>query len=210
MEATDNSNILDMSLEDMIKTDKKRRGGNSNSKSNKRSERGNSKNRPTPYSRQKPRRNGNNGGQWTHDLFDGNNQTVTADLRANDTSTFRKIQVANLHYEVTKQDLEELFSTVGPLKNVHVNFDAAGRSTGIAKIQFESPAHAAQAIQQYNNVTLDGKPMVIVYAPLGRGSSAPQSSVLNRLGDVSRKYVLFLPIHFYGIKATLRVLFCPT
>ncbi|KAK9768633.1 hypothetical protein K7432_000547 [Basidiobolus ranarum] len=188
MESTDNNSILDMSLEDMIKTDKKLRGSD-NSRSDKKGGRGRNdrRNRSTPYSRQKPRRNDDNDGQWTHDLFDDNKQTVTASVRTtNDTTTFRKIQVQNLHYEVSQQDLEELFSTVGPLKRVNIVFDAAGRSTGIAKIQFETPAHAAQAIQQYNNVTLDGKPMRIEYAPLGRESSAPPSSILSRLGGAPR------------------------
>ncbi|ORX86482.1 RNA-binding domain-containing protein [Basidiobolus meristosporus CBS 931.73] len=184
MDAPDNSNILDMSLEDMIKSDKKLRGGDSNHRSTKRGDRGrnSNRNRSTPYSRQRPRRNGSDGDQWTHDLFDGNSQTAAG----GDTSTYRKIQVANLHYEVTVQDLEDLFSTVGPLKRVNIVFDAAGRSTGIAKVQFETPAHAAEAIERYNNVTLDGKPMVIAYAPLGRGSSTSQPSVLSRLGGASR------------------------
>ncbi|ORX89447.1 RNA-binding domain-containing protein [Basidiobolus meristosporus CBS 931.73] len=188
MASADSTNILDMSLEDMIKTDKKLRTSHPKPSSDNKSDRGRNdkRNRSTPYSRQKPRRNGNSDEQWTHDLFNEGTPAATANPRSNDTSTFRKIQVENLHYEVSQQDLEELFTTVGAVKKVNIVYDNAGRSTGVAKIQFETPAHAAQAIQQYNNVTLDGKPMKIGYAPGGRGSSASQPSIMSRLGGVSR------------------------
>lgn len=71
------------------------------------------------------------------------------------------IQVENLHYDVTENDLKELFSTVADVSQAKLVFDASGRSTGVATIKYGSLSDAETAIKKYNNVELDGQPMRI-------------------------------------------------
>lgn len=52
---------------------------------------------------------------------------------------------------------QELFhSTIGPLKEVTLHYDPAGRSKGVANIVFTRKGDGSKAYQQYNNRLIDG------------------------------------------------------
>jgi THO complex subunit 4 len=52
---------------------------------------------------------------------------------------------------------QELFhSTVGPLREVTLHYDSAGRSKGVAAVQFQRKGDGSKAYQQYNNRLIDG------------------------------------------------------
>lgn len=52
---------------------------------------------------------------------------------------------------------QELFhSTIGPLKDVALHYDPAGRSKGVANILFQRKGDGTKAYQQYNNRLIDG------------------------------------------------------
>ena len=52
---------------------------------------------------------------------------------------------------------QELFhSTVGPLREVTLHYDSAGRSKGVAAVQFQRKGDGTKAYQQYNNRLIDG------------------------------------------------------
>jgi THO complex subunit 4 len=52
---------------------------------------------------------------------------------------------------------KELFhSTVGPLRDVTLHHDSAGRSKGVAAIHFQRKGDGTKAYQQYNNRLIDG------------------------------------------------------
>jgi len=80
-----------------------------------------------------------------------------------------KIIVSNLPMDVNETQIKELFhSTVGPLRDVTLHYDSAGRSKGVAAVQFQRKGDGTKAFQQYNNRLIDGKrPMKIeiVVAP---------------------------------------------
>ena len=62
------------------------------------------------------------------------------------------IYVGNLSYEVTKEDLEEVFSEYGKIKRVHLPTDReTGRFRGFAFVEMSSDAEEEKAIE-----TLDG------------------------------------------------------
>ncbi|KDQ55178.1 hypothetical protein JAAARDRAFT_37710 [Jaapia argillacea MUCL 33604] len=68
-----------------------------------------------------------------------------------------KIIVSNLPLDVSEQQIKELFhQTVGPLRSVQLHFDSAGRSKGIAAVQFVKQGDGPKAFQQYNNRLIDG------------------------------------------------------
>ncbi|XP_047065226.1 THO complex subunit 4D-like [Lolium rigidum] len=114
---------------------------------------------------------------WTHDRFE--DSMVAAGLSGIETGT--KLYISNLHYGVTKEDLQELFSEMGHLKNCAVHYDNNRHPTGTAEVIFTRRSEAVQALKRYNNVRLDGKEMKIevIGANLGLAAvSAPRVSVV--------------------------------
>ncbi|KAF8734619.1 hypothetical protein AX14_003296 [Amanita brunnescens Koide BX004] len=68
-----------------------------------------------------------------------------------------KIIVSNLPADVNEVQIKELFhSTVGPLKDVTLHYDSAGRSKGVASVHFQRKGDGTKAYQQYNNRLIDG------------------------------------------------------
>ncbi|KZT24904.1 hypothetical protein NEOLEDRAFT_1169922 [Neolentinus lepideus HHB14362 ss-1] len=68
-----------------------------------------------------------------------------------------KIIVSNLPLDVNEVQVKELFhQTVGPLREVTLHYDAAGRSKGVAAVHFQRRGDASKAYQQYNNRLIDG------------------------------------------------------
>jgi THO complex subunit 4 len=88
--------------------------------------------------------------------------------------------VSNLAYSVTENDVKELFSQIGPLKAWSLNYNADGKSKGIANVTFQRAGDGTKAVKEYNNRTFDGRPMKIEL--LVNPSALPVVSASNRLG----------------------------
>ncbi|PFH48707.1 hypothetical protein AMATHDRAFT_49308 [Amanita thiersii Skay4041] len=72
-------------------------------------------------------------------------------------TTADKIIVSNLPADVNEVQIKELFhSTVGPLREVTLHYDSAGRSKGVAAVHFQRKGDGTKAYQQYNNRLIDG------------------------------------------------------
>lgn len=84
-----------------------------------------------------------------------------------------KLYISNLDFGVTNQDVKELFSEFGPMVRYGVNHSAAGRSVGSAEVFFKNKISAIKALQKYNGVTLDGRPMKLEIAG---GSPTPMQA----------------------------------
>ncbi|XP_077212740.1 THO complex subunit 4A-like [Tasmannia lanceolata] len=160
------SSSLDMSLDDLIKNNKKPGGGNFRARGrgsgpgpNRRfSNRG--ANRTTPYSMGKPVQAPD--AAWQHDMFSDQAAAFSAPpARASAIETGTKLYISNLDYGVSNEDIKELFSEVGDLKRYSVHYDRSGRSKGTAEVVFSRRPDAVAAVKRYNNVQLDGKPMKI-------------------------------------------------
>ncbi|KAJ0028150.1 hypothetical protein Pint_35462 [Pistacia integerrima] len=179
------TSALDMSLDDIIKSNKKSGGPNSRDRGGRGSGLGPARrsfkrgaNRTTPYP--KP-------GQapvttWQHDMFTGAAQAKAragaGTSRASSIETGTKIYVSNLDYGVSNGDIKDLFSEVGDLKRYAVHFDRSGRSKGTAEVVFSRRADAVAAVKRYDNVQLDGKPMKleIVGRNIAASAAAPPST----------------------------------
>ncbi|EPQ55003.1 hypothetical protein GLOTRDRAFT_111092 [Gloeophyllum trabeum ATCC 11539] len=88
-----------------------------------------------------------------------------------------KIIVSNLPLDVTEAQIKDLFqTTVGPLRAVQLNYDASGRSKGVATVHFQRKGDGTKAFQQYNNRLIDGKrPMkveIVISTPVAQPSLA--------------------------------------
>ncbi|KAI3799808.1 hypothetical protein L1987_35112 [Smallanthus sonchifolius] len=70
-----------------------------------------------------------------------------------------KLYISNLDYGVTNEDIRVLFSDVGELKRCSIHCDRSGRSKGTAEVVYMHQSDAVAAMKRYNNVQLDGKPM---------------------------------------------------
>ncbi|KAI8597365.1 hypothetical protein EDD21DRAFT_385603 [Dissophora ornata] len=151
------ASALDMSLEDIIKTNKT--------------------SRPRNASRGSTRSTGpiRNPRQNRKPFQAGVQQYKSTPVAPLHTSVIRqsapdgsKIQVSNLDHRVTSEDLKLVFSSrVGPLKKCTLMYDQNGKSSGTALVHFTRVGDAAVAMQKFNGVPLDGRAMKIelVIAP---------------------------------------------
>lgn len=180
------SSALDMSLDDLIKNNKKSSGSSNNSRGRGRGSgpgptrrfQNRGSNRPTPYSMGKPIQAPETA--WQHDLFADQVGAYSAPqaARASAIETGTKLYISNLDYGVSNEDIKELFSEVGDLKRYSIHYDRSGRSKGTAEVVFSRRTDAAAAFKRYNNVQLDGKPMKIeiVGTSIVTPASMPQVS----------------------------------
>ncbi|KAJ4978000.1 hypothetical protein NE237_008780 [Protea cynaroides] len=157
------SSSLDMSLDDLIKNNKKSGRGNFRGRDSgpgpaRRFSNGGA-NRTMPYSMGKAAPQAPDSA-WQHDMFTGAGYPAQAG-RASAIETGTKLYISNLDYGVSTEDLKELFSEVGDLKRYAIFYDRSGRSKGTAEVVFSRRTDALAAVKRYNNVQLDGKPMKI-------------------------------------------------
>uniref|UniRef100_A0A7N0UMA0 RRM domain-containing protein n=1 Tax=Kalanchoe fedtschenkoi TaxID=63787 RepID=A0A7N0UMA0_KALFE len=199
------SGALDMSLDDIIKNNKKTRSGPGTGGGRGRGPGGlggviglgpvrriqkRAVNRPSPYP-------GTKSVGWQHMFVD---RTVAAQAgKVSSLETGTKLYISNLDYGVSNDDIKELFSELGDLKKYSIHYDRSGRSKGTAEVVYSRRADAVAAVKRYNNVQLDGKPMkidivgnhvvvpapVVSNAPRGNANGAPRGG-LGRGGRFGR------------------------
>lgn len=93
-----------------------------------------------------------------------------------------KIQITNLDFNVTEDDVKELFGEFGGLKKAAIHFTAQGKSMGVADLVYARRADAIKAIKQYNGVQLDGRPMKIHLQDQQQQQQQPKKpNILKRL-----------------------------
>lgn len=133
--------------------------------------------------------------QWTHDLYGSAGErrvgrqgsdlyvTVANDgarrthAHAGADADAGRILVSNLHHEVTRDDLVELFDRVAAVKDVKMHYDRAGRSNGTAHVFFARRRDALLAADRFHHVPLDGYPMQIeLVSSASSGSSGSHSA----------------------------------
>ncbi|CAL9055949.1 unnamed protein product [Musa banksii] len=172
------SSALDMSLDDIIKNNKKSTPGG----------RGRGRGSGAGPARRVPNRSANRSGPysvakapdsaWQHDKYAAQTGALPAPAgRASSIETGTKLYISNLEYGVSNEDIKELFSEVGDLKRYSINYDRSGRSKGTAEVVFSRRADALAAVKRYNNVLLDGKPMKIevIGTNISTPAAIPQS-----------------------------------
>lgn len=142
------SQLVDMSLDDIIKSKKKQRGEN------------------------KPRF------QRLQSLGARSGITARKLQRNIQTKQEFRLHVSNLDYQVTNQDIKQLFSEIGPIKKAAVHYDKSGRSLGTAEVAFTTREAAIRAIKRYNQVPLDGRLMIITLVPSSTTQASPSKSRL--------------------------------
>ncbi|CCC06149.1 hypothetical protein SMAC4_00366 [Sordaria macrospora] len=109
--------------------------------------------------------------EWVHDKFEENDRRRAPRRRQSPELSSdprgSKIRVDNIHYELTQEDLEGLFSRIGPLVKLDMKYDRAGRSEGTAFVTYESPQDASRAIREYDGANAAGQPIRLTLMPSG-------------------------------------------
>ncbi|KAI8917545.1 hypothetical protein DFJ77DRAFT_456801 [Powellomyces hirtus] len=139
--ALNSNGLLDMSLDQIIeaKPNRGRRNGGGGGGAMRNQRRSNQDNRSRPYASSGSSRSGG----------------------APSSAISGQLVVSNLGQNVTESDVRELFSQIGPVRSAQLNYNANGKSKGVATVIFRTAKHAQDAIREYHNRALDGKPMKI-------------------------------------------------
>ncbi|KAL6532609.1 hypothetical protein OROHE_014031 [Orobanche hederae] len=169
---------LDMTLEDLIKSNKKsaaRGRGRTAGPGPARRQPNRSANRAGPYSVPKAPESA-----WGHDMFSDGGRALPSAIE-----TGTKLYISNLDYGVSTEDIKELFAEVGDMKRYMIHYDRIGRSKGTAEVVFSRRQDALTAIKRYNNVQLDGKPMKIELVGTNISTSAAGLPSSGAFGDSS-------------------------
>lgn len=101
-----------------------------------------------------------------------------------------KILISNLAYKVTSKDLKDLFKDIGPVKSSAINFLPNGKSKGTGQVAFVRSNDAKRAFNKYNNVELDGRPMkieMVLSASAALNSLRNKNNIRNRSGRMRRR-----------------------
>lgn len=90
----------------------------------------------------------------------------------------RRLYVGNLPFTSSDEDLTELFSQAGAVESVRVMRDVAtGRARGFAFVQMATDEAAQDAIAQFHQFQVEGRPLVVNEArpkPEGAGPRGPR------------------------------------
>ncbi|EPQ31778.1 uncharacterized protein PFL1_01110 [Pseudozyma flocculosa PF-1] len=141
--------------------------------------------RNSPYNRPDRSSSGSDGA-WKHDMFDAHNAagargrgprggpgSAGASLKPT-----AKLTIDNLHYEVSDDELRDLFERIGPVVKAFIKYDRSGRSTGQAVVIYESADDAAAAKGEYDGAKAKGQVITITQEmraerpPRGNASAA--------------------------------------
>jgi polyadenylate-binding protein len=77
--------------------------------------------------------------------------------RGTSSNTFTNLYIKNLAESVTDDLLKEVFGAIGQLSSAVVMRDEEGKSKGFGFVNYESPEHAAEAVEQLNGHRHDDK-----------------------------------------------------
>ncbi|MCJ1468425.1 hypothetical protein MMC07_007053 [Pseudocyphellaria aurata] len=102
------------------------------------------------------------------------------------TSSGAKLRVDNLHYDLTEDDLEDLFTRIGPVSALSLRFDRAGRSSGTAFVTYASIHDARTAIREFDGANANGQPIRLTLTPTAPAASTSDSSIARGRGGAVR------------------------
>jgi RNA recognition motif-containing protein len=74
----------------------------------------------------------------------------------------KKLYVGNMGYNVSKEDLEQMFAAHGTVTSVQVITDRdSGRSKGFGFVEMDSDQEAQAAIEALNGKSMDGRNLTV-------------------------------------------------
>ncbi|KAK7511858.1 uncharacterized protein IWZ02DRAFT_502594 [Phyllosticta citriasiana] len=122
---------------------------------------------------------------WVHDRFEDDDSRHPSRSRGHPLRTTfppesgYKIRVENLHYELTEDDIYELFERIGPVENARLMYDRHDRSEGVAFVTYRSLADARVACREYDGANAHGQPIRSLLSHLALRHAATLWTLLN-------------------------------
>ncbi|KAH9767758.1 THO complex subunit 4B [Citrus sinensis] len=187
------SNPLDMTLDEIIRNKKRSRGQNSHFRGS------NTGSGGTGPQRRAPPNHDRTGTAPYRPVKQAPVQVSTEAIKTQPSkmaarggiSTYggTRLYISNLHYGVSDEDIEMLFSSVGELKTRAIHYDRSGRSKGTAEVSYFRQVDAQAAMKRFNNAHLDGKPLKIEFVGVQLVAPRPVPPTKNSI--VGNPNVLF-------------------
>lgn len=75
----------------------------------------------------------------------------------------------NLHYDLTEDDLQDLFERIAPVEALTLRYDRAGRSDGTAYVTYATVRNARRAIDEFDGANAKGQPIRLTLMPTAPG-----------------------------------------
>lgn len=152
---------LDMSLDDIAKSQRTSEGGNGNRRGGRKTS---NKSGKTSGPVRQGRQRKNTRRSQPYETYRIENHRIE-NHRTERRPESKTILLQNLGDDVNEQDLKEILMEVGAITWVKVD-RYEGRSQGSAKVTFRHPSDAASAVKEFDKAKVDGRPM---YIQLERG-----------------------------------------
>ncbi|KAJ5992706.1 RNA binding protein [Penicillium sp. IBT 35674x] len=111
---------------------------------------------------------------WVHDKYDDDRDTrPSRGGRRSRRSTsperggpmLTKVRVENLHYDINESDLEDLFGKIGPVTDLTLVYDRAGRSEGVAYVTYKHLKDAHESVKEFDGANAKGHPIRLTLVP---------------------------------------------
>ncbi|KAH0604751.1 uncharacterized protein H6S33_006419 [Morchella sextelata] len=170
---------MDRALDDVVRERSKRGNNNGGNNGGNGTGNGNRSRRRTDR-RGGVRKTGNPRGYsdslaWVHDKYEGDasggevfRRGGSADARfSSETGRIApgsgKLRVENIHYELGRDDLMELFERQGIVTKLELQYDRAGRSEGTAFVTYEREEDAKRAVAEFDGANANGQPIRLTF-----------------------------------------------
>ena len=85
------------------------------------------------------------------------------------------------HYDLTEDDVYELFTRIASVKDVKLQYDRAGRSEGTAFVTYDHIADARAAVKEFDGANAKGQPIRLTILPLPPKSTTRRENPFDRV-----------------------------
>ncbi|KAF2423488.1 RNA-binding domain-containing protein, partial [Tothia fuscella] len=122
-------------------------------------------------------RRSNQGSDWVHDRFEDEDERAPRRGGSGGGGGYRgntrggqgrqgvKLRIDNLHYDLTEDDLRELFQRKGQVSNIELLYDRQDRSRGTAYVTYYEVRDARDAIRDFDGANANGQPIRLTMMP---------------------------------------------
>ncbi|EPS34649.1 hypothetical protein PDE_09613 [Penicillium oxalicum 114-2] len=126
---------------------------------------------------------------WVHDKYDDDRDARGSRgggrrRRSNSPDRGRsltKVRVENLHYDITQGELEDLFTRIGPVLELSLVYDRAGRSEGVAYVTYQRLSDAHESIREFDGANAKGQPIRLSLVPGRRERNPDRNTLFDRV-----------------------------